>query len=250
MAERNLELDVFRDLLEQSELVGQLAKEEKAFTAVYEAFRAQDPKAYFDALERLKLTPFCRFVCDWIRIKECVFRCIELCGPPKPITDFDPRLLAEGIVRITADPAVLKRLVEAVEKPDRDAFHRIVTEYKLDAFCHLFCHWVCVVRYRLICHWLCTPDRPRRPDFIGELQAAGRALRLLLAKREVFDAAVAASNAGDAAKLGAILRGPELFRLCYLICEWFCSLRCVLACLTLCRQFFFDGSQQNVALVH
>ena len=103
--------------------------------------------------------------------------------------------------------------------------------------CHLFCHWICAVRYRLICHWLCNPDRPQRPDFIAELQTAGRALRLLLAKRDVFDAAVAASNAGDAAKLGAILRGPELFQLCYLLCEWFCSVRCVLACLTLCRQF-------------
>ena len=151
--------------------------------------------------------------------------------------DFNPRLLAEAIVRVTADPALLKRLVEAVEKPDRDAFQRLVTEQKLDAYCHLFCHWICAVRYRLICHWLCSPDRPRRPDFIGELQAAGRALRLLLAKRDVFDAADEASNAGDAAKLGAILRGPELFQLCYLICEWFCSLRCVLACLTLCRQF-------------
>ena len=40
---------------------------------------------------------------------------------------FNPRLLAEAIVRITADPAVLKRLVEAVEKPDRAAFQRLVT---------------------------------------------------------------------------------------------------------------------------
>ena len=97
-----------------------------------------------------------------------------------------------------------------------------------------------------MCHWLCSPDRPKRPDLVGELQAAGRALRLLLAKREVFDAAVAASNAGDAAKLGAILRAPDLFQLCYLICEWFCSWRCVLVCLTLCRQFPLDGDRQPI----
>lgn len=246
MADRHLELDALRDLMEQADVIRDLAKEEQAFTAVYDAFRAEDPKAYAAALERVRLTPFCRLVCEWIRIKECVFRCVTLCGPPAAIERPDPRQLAEAIVRITADDRALKQLVTAIEKADRGAWQELIRAHKIDALCHLFCHWVCAVRYRLLCRWLCGPIRSPRPDLAAELRAAGRALRALLAKREAFDGAVAAATAGDAAKLGGILRGADLFQLCYLICEFFCSWRCVLACLTLCRQFPITGFENPI----
>ncbi len=236
MADQNEEIEVLRDLLEEADVAGQLGKDEKSFAAAYEAFRSGDAKAFQAVLARLGLGPRCRVVCEWIRTKECVFVCLELCGLPKPVPKPDPRQLAEAIVRITSDRGLVQQLADAVEKRDRDAFQRLVAEQKLGPLCHVLCHWVCVVRHRLLCRWLCGLER-ERPSLVLELQAAGQALRQLLERREVFDQAVAASDAGDAAKLGSIIRAADLLQRCHFICEWFCSWRCALVCLTLCRQF-------------
>lgn len=238
MPDQSYELDVLRDLREEAGVVGELAGNEKSFLAAYDAFRSADRKAFQAVLDQLKLVPRCRLVCEWIRSKECVFLCLELCGPPKPIDQPpNPRTLAEAIVRLTADDKAVRQLAQAVEKRDRAAFQAIVTQYKLEPICHLFCHWVCVVRYRLICHWVCGLEVEQRPDLVRELQSAGQALRQLLERKEVFDAAVAASNAGDAEKLGSVLKAANIFQYCHFICEWFCSWRCTLACLTFCRDF-------------
>jgi hypothetical protein len=236
MKNQSLELNVLNDLTEEASVIGLLAKDEKAFTTAYEAFRCGDPKAYDAVLERLHLIPRCHLVCEWIRIKECVFLCLELCGPPKPVEKPNPRELAEAIVRITSNEKIVSRLVEALEKRDHKAFESIVAEYKLGNLCHLFCHWLCVVRYRLVCRWMCGLDR-ERPNLVREFQTAGQALRHLLEHKNAFDQAVAASTAGDAEKLGAVLRETDLFQFCHFICEWFCSWRCTLACLIFCRQF-------------
>ena len=247
MPDQSLELDVFRDLMEELGVIGELAKDEKSFTALFEAFRAGDQKAYQAALERLRLSPRCRLVCEWIRIKECLFLCLELCGLPKPSDQApNPRDVAEAIVRITSDEEAARQLAQAIEKRDQAAFQSLVANFKIGPYCHLFCHWVCVVRYRLICRWLCGSERDQRPDLVVELQSAGQALRRLLERKDVFDQAVAASNAGDAAKLGSAIRGADLFQYCCFICEWFCSWRCTLACLTLCRQFPLAAIQQPI----
>ena len=81
-----------------------------------------------------------------------------------------------------------------------------MTAHELGPVCHLFCHWVCYVHYRLVCRWICGPLSDKRPDLRLELQMAGEALRGLLEHRRSFDEAVAASNAGDAEKLGAAIR--------------------------------------------
>lgn len=245
MSNHSLELDVLRDLQEEASVIGQLAQDEKGFTAAYEAFRAGDAKAFHAALERLRLLPRCHLVCEWIRIKECIFVCLELCGPPTVVEKPNPRELAEAIVRIAGNEAIVRRLAKALEKRDRKAFEGIVAEYKLKHLCHLFCHWLCVVRYRLVCRWVCGLEQ-ERPDFVRELQTAGQALRHLLEHKTAFDQAVAASTAGDAEKLGSILRGADLFQFCHFICEWFCSWRCTLVCLTFCRQFPFEPVKDQI----
>lgn len=236
MKDQELELDILRDLTDEVSVIGTLAKDEKSFTAVYKAFRAGDGKAYHAALDHLKLTPRCRLVCEWIRIKECVFVCLELCGPPHAERTPKPRELAEAIVRITADEHALLNLVTAVEKRDAALFKRIVDKYQLEHLCHWFCHWICVVRYRLHCRWLCGPTRAERPNLAAELRQAGQALRLLLEFKGAFDGAVTASNAGDSEKLGAIIRRAGLSSYCHFICEWFCTWRCTLACFKICLQ--------------
>lgn len=238
MANKKFNYDAFRDLLEGASVVGQLAKDEKGFREAFEAFRSGEAKEYQAVLKRLGLFPRCSLVCEWIRIKECVFLCFELCGLPKPSDQTpNPRLLAEAIVRITSSEKLVRELAEALERRDRDVFQRIVSEYRLGPLCHLFCHWLCAVRYRLICRWVCSPQQIERPNLAQEFQSAGQALRQLLEHKNSFDQAVSASDAGDAEKLASVIKGAGLVPFCFFICEWFCSWRCALVCLTFCREF-------------
>src|SRR6266702_38689 len=237
MADQSFELDVLRDLLEGAAIAGQIGKDEQQFTALYNAFRIADGRTFQEALNKFGLLARCRYVCEWIRSKECVFLCFELCGPPKAIDKPDPRVLAQAIVKLTADTALTTRLAQVLDKRDRAGFGEIADKLQLGPYCHLFCHWVCTVRYRLMCRWVCTVEKIPVPNLVTELQSAGVALRHLLEKKDIFDQAVAASNAGDAEKLGAAIRAIDIAQYCYLICEWFCSWRCVLACSTICIKF-------------
>ena len=238
MADQRFESSVVRDLMDETAAIGQLAKSEDAFRAAIAAFEAGDRKAFQAVLEKLQLVEHCRFICEWIRSKQCVLGCFRLCGPPK-ITDTPPdlRVLAEAVARLSADPKALHELAAIVEKGDHDAFQRFATTYKLQAFCHLFCHWVCYVRYHLICRWVCNLQLEARPDFAVELQAAAQAVRALLEHKTAFAQATEAATAGDATKLGAVIEAAGLAQYCHYICLFFCSWRCVLVCLRLCRQF-------------
>lgn len=230
--------DVLRDALEEARAIGELAKDDKSFIAAYEAFRNNDAKAWQALLQKLHLLPRCHWLCRWIRVKECFFLCLDLCGIPKPPERApDPRLLAEAIVHLTADDKAVRQLVQALEKRDKAAFQRLVESLKLGPLCHLFCHWVCTVRYRLLCQYICEPRIGKPPELAFELQAAGQALKRLLSERGAFDAALAASNANDADKVAEIFAQPALRPFCHYFCEWFCSWRCALVCLTLCRQW-------------
>jgi hypothetical protein len=238
MARHQFDYDVLRDLLEGADVIGGLASNEQTFRQAYEAFRTGDPRAVRDVLQRLAIFPRCSLVCEWIRIKECIFLCLDLCGIPKPSdAPPNPRPLADAIARITADEKLVQQLVDILDKRDGKAFQKIISDYKLAGLCHAFCHWLCVVRYRLICRWVCSPQPIDRPDLALELRSAGQALRQLLEHKGAFDAAVSASNAGDAEKLKSAIAGAGLIEFCHFICEWFCSWRCAWGCLTLCREF-------------
>jgi hypothetical protein len=248
MANQDFDYRGLGDLLEQADAIGQLAKNDKLFRDAFTAFRAGDPAKFQAALKEATLLARCGIVCEWIRIKECVFLCLELCGPPAPATAApNPRVLAEAIARITADDKLVSQLVQILEKRDKAAFQEIVTKFQLGPLCHLFCHWLCVVRYRLLCRFMCSPQRIEKPNLAQELESAGLALRQLLAHGTSFDQAVAASNARDAAKLSSIIKDAALIPFCHLICEWFCSWRCTLVCLTLCRAFPLQAITDEIA---
>src|ERR1017187_10100307 len=224
MASQKIDYDAYRSLREGASAIGQLARDEKAFREAYEAFRSGEGKKFQAVLQRVGLHPRCSLLCDWTGRKECVFLCLELCGVPKPSDEApNPRVLAEAIVRITSNEKLVRELAEILERRDRDAYRRIVEEYKLEPWCHLFCHWLCVIRYRLICRWICNPQQVERPNLAEELQAARQARRGLLERNDSFDQGVVASNAGDAEKLGSVIGGAALVPLCFYICEWFCS---------------------------
>ncbi len=238
MADQNFEFDVLADLLSEAATVGVLAGNEKTFTAAYEAFRAQDRKSFQSILEKLRLTPRCRLVCEWMRVKESVFLCLRLCGPPKA-TDKppDPAQLAEAIARVTANEKLVLELAAIVERGDAAAFERFIAAEKLQPFCHFFCFWLCLIRYRLLCRWMCDPTVERPPSLATEITTAGHALRVLVANKKAFAQAVAGAQTGNDAEIKAAIGVAGLTPFCRLICEWFCSWHCVLVCFALCRQY-------------
>ena len=247
MANQEFDDEVLGGLLKGASAIARLAEDEKAFREAFEAFRSGERNKFQAVLKRLGLYSRCSLICEWLRIKQCIFLCLELCGIPKSIDPTpSPRALAEAVVRITSNDKLVHELAELLEARNREAFQRIVKEHKLESFCHLFCHWLCVVRYRLICRWVCSPAPIERPDLAGELKSAGLALRQLLEHKDSFDKAVAASNAGDAEKLASVIRGAELIPFCYFFCEWFCSWRCTLVCLTVCREFPLEPIKNQV----
>jgi hypothetical protein len=247
MPAKKIDYDSVSDLQKQAQVIARLAEDDKAFREVYEAFRVGDRDRFQSALRRAGLIRWCHIVCEWIRIKECIFVCQHLCPLPRVSDEApNPRLLAEAIVRLTSDEKALREVVEAFKSRDRAAFEKIIKQHRLEAFCPWFCHWVCVVEYRLICRIVCSPVPIERTNLAQELQSAGRALRVLLEKGKAFDEAVAASQTGDADNLRKMVRDANLIAFCYLICEWFCSFRCVPVCFTLCPEYKFEPIKNEV----
>lgn len=235
MKDASMQSDILLEFREQAAAVVELAKDGKVFGAVYKAFRSEDPKKFRAALDRAGLLARCHLICQWIRFKECIFLCWEFCGIPKTLERPNPLEFAKAVVRVLRDEAVVKRLSAALENRDAKAFRSIVAEFKLQRYCHFFCRWLCVVRYRLLCRWMCIPSL-EKPNLVNELILAGEALSRLLENQDAFQAAVKASNAGDSEKLGSAVRSAVQLPYCHLICEWFCSWRCTLVCLLLLRR--------------
>ena len=247
MPEPTLAADVLADLLNDLRAVGPLAKNEKSFSAAFEAYRAADAKTYQAVLRRLKLSPRCRYVCDWMCSKECVLLCFELCGPPKLDQKLpDARRFAEVIVKLTSDEKLVQRLAATIEKRDAAGYQRLITELKLQPYCHLICRWICAVRCRLVCRLFCEPVIVSRPDLAVELRVAGSTVRRLLEKRELFDLATTGFETGDAERVHSALRPLGLLDHCYLVCEWYSSWHCMRVCLPLCRVFPIDRIAEPV----
>jgi hypothetical protein len=235
--------DPDRELLDEvlagAKAMGVLAKDEEAFRAAVDAFRAQDGESMHLLLERHKLAERCELVCHWLRSKEAVLLCLELAGPP-PVENVegpDVREFAEVVAKLTADEELVELMANAVQERDVSAWRELIDTGGLQRFSHLLCHWVCTVHYRLVCDVVCQPFELQRPHLIPELRAAGLAIGSLAANREVFAAAEKAVRANRCEILAATLEGGGFAPFCFFLCEWFCSWRCVLVCLRLCRIF-------------
>src|ERR1700745_3629090 len=75
--------DVVSRLASQSEAMARLAQDSGGFSAVIAAFDSKDASAFRWVLERLEMLPYCELICEWVRIKLCVLRCFEICGPAR-----------------------------------------------------------------------------------------------------------------------------------------------------------------------
>lgn len=222
-------------LAAQAEAVGRLAKDAGAFTAAFSAFEARNPDAFRWVLGRIDLLPRCELVCEWLQIKICALRCIEVCGPPLE-AEKQPSLadFAKAAVRLAENEQLLRRAVDAVACSDPEAWRAVLTELKLLPFCHLLCRWVCSAIWRRFCEIVCTPGVVRLPDPVFELRAAAESLSEVLRHEKGFAAVAKAIEAFDCIRTRDAIGAAKLRSHCDVICWLFCVWRCSWTCRRLC----------------
>jgi hypothetical protein len=162
--------DAVSRLASQSDAIGRLAQDTGGFSAVVAAFESKDPNAFRWVLERLEMLPYCELICEWVRIKLCVLRCVEVCGPPRvdePVPSLEE--FAQAAAHLSSNEKILRRVVDAVSCGDASAYHAAIWEIKLEPFCHLICQWVCSVGYRRVCEVVCRPGVVPLTDPASEL---------------------------------------------------------------------------------
>jgi len=222
-------------LAAQADAVARLAKDAGAFAAAFSAFETRDPDAFRWVLGRIDLLPRCELICEWLQIKICVLRCVEICGPPveaeKPpsLADF-----AKAAIRLAEHEQLLRRAVDAVACGDADTWRAVLTELKLLPFCHLLCRWVCSAIWRRFCEIVCTPGVVRLPDPVFELRAAAESLTEVIREAKAFAAVAKAIEALDCIRTRDAIGAAGLQRHCHVICWLFCVWRCSWICRRLC----------------
>ncbi len=158
--------------------------------------------------------------------------------PTKQPSPAELREFARRLAPLRNNPDVIKRLLDAVEKENAEAFGTLVKELKLERFCYLLCHWICFLRCRLFCVVLCTRPGTKPPSTnpIAEISETAEALAKLAESEAVFVAATEAFRHRDSSGFRAILQRLKLLQFCIVLCRWFCSWNCFRICLILCKQ--------------
>jgi hypothetical protein len=221
-------------LMKAGKAIGRAATDDTIFRAVVDAYRAVDSESFQMLLRKLEITEDCELICSWLRSKECMLDCIELCGPPKrPITVEDIPKFAEVLVKITQDEELVEILADSIREHDAALYKELVKKLEIERFCHLLCSWACAVRHRLICRVVCSPRSISRTQFVDELARAGAAIEQLVKKRDQLQKVITAAFAFDC----EIVKNNLLdLHNCELICEWICSWRCILVCMSFCEK--------------
>jgi hypothetical protein len=136
-----------------------LAQNEKAFLQAFEAYTAGDASRFQAAIDQVGLTDECERVCYFFCEKECVARCLLFCKEPNPAV-FEPRELmdfAAVFAKVTADPALVQKLADIVERGDIEAWNAFIKEFGIGKYCHQLCHFFCNIHCRKKCRELCPP---------------------------------------------------------------------------------------------
>ena len=222
-------------LASQSDAIGRLAQDSGGFAAVVAAFESRDPDAFRWVLERLEMVTYCELICEWVRVKMCVLRCFEVCGPPPEDVEI-PSLekFANAAVRLASNEKLLRRVVDAVSCGDREAYRAAIHESELSEFCHLICHWVCSTIYRRVCERVCAPTPAPVRDAASEIRASGKVIASLLANKKAFSTISEAAVALNCVTLQSSIDQAGFGPYCEIICCFICVWRCVWACREVC----------------
>jgi hypothetical protein len=227
--------DSVSQLAAQSDAVGRLAQDSGGFAAVLAAFEAKDPNAFRWVLDRLAVLPHCELICEWVRIKLGVLRCIEVCGPARDQAEIpDLRQFAQAVVQLASNEQQLRRVVDAVSCGDADDFQAALAELKLEAYCCLLCHWVWAIIYRRVCEIVCSPEPVPLPDAVSDIRAAGNVMARLIANEKAYDTIARAVVALDCATAQSAIEQAGFTSECEIICWVICSWRCAWVCRELC----------------
>lgn len=235
MSTGNSHEDAISRLASQSDAIGRLAHDSGGFAAVVAAFESKNPGAFRWVLERLGFLPQCELICEWVRIKLCVLRCLEVCGLPREKAQ-TPNLqqFARAVVQLSSNEKLLRRVVDAVSCGDADDYRAAIAELKLNDFCYLLCHWICSIIYRRVCEVVCTPRFVPLPDAVNEIRAAGKVIASLIANEKAFDAIGKAAVALNCEVLQSAINKAGFTSGCEIICRFICTWRCVWVCRELC----------------
>jgi hypothetical protein len=223
-------------LAAQSDAVARLAKDAGAFAAVVAAFEAQDGEAVRWILDRADLYPYCELICEWLRIKLCGLRCIEVCGPPRPDDEL-PSLpdFARALAELGRHETVLRNLVDAVDCGAGEAYHALLEERGLGRFCQLFCRWICSIRYERTCEVICGPGLLAPSDPATDAVAAARDLEKLVSGHTLERLAAAAVEL-RCEEAQSALNNAGFQGQCEIICGLICVWRTTWVCRELCRR--------------
>jgi hypothetical protein len=224
-------------LAAQADAIGRLAQDSGAFAAVVAAFESRDPDAFRWVLERLEMLPHCELICEWVQIKLCVLRCIEVCGPPAK-TDRQPSLLqfAQAVVHLGSDEKLLRRVVDAVSCGDAHAYQTALAQLKLEEYCHLLCRWVCSSLYRRVCEIVCRPQIELLPDPVSDLRTAAKVMARVIANVKAFEAIARSAEALDCVRAQSAIKEFGFANECEIICWVFCNWHCGRTCIHLCER--------------
>src|SRR5580692_5446825 len=132
--------DAASRLASQSDAIGRLAQDSGGFSAVVAAFESKDANAFRWVLDRLEMLPYCELICEWVRIKLCVLRCVEICGvPQKEAPAPNLQSFARAAAQLATNEKVLRRVVDAISCGDASAYRAALDELKLGDYCQLLC---------------------------------------------------------------------------------------------------------------
>ena len=236
MSNASLYEDAASRLASQADAVGRLAQDAGGFAAVIAAFEAKDANAFRWVLERLEMLPYCELICEWVRVKLCVLRCFEVCGPPRvnqPVPSLED--FARAAVQLSSHEKLLRRVVDAVGCGDASDYHAAIDELELGEFCHLICQWVCTISYRRVCEVVCRPGFAPPTDPAGEIAATGKALAAVVANKKALEAISKSAAELNCEVLKAAIDKAGFVPDCEIICRFICIWRRVWVCRTLCQ---------------
>ncbi len=226
------------------EVLARLSQDPDQLKLLVTAFRAQDHDTFRAVLSRLELNNHCEIVCDWLRAKHCVLRCIELCKPDIEPVDLDLAEWAQLVPKLTANTKLFAQLCDAFNERNRDGFMAALDELGMARYCRFVCYWICNTWCGLVCNRLCRPERPVSivacRQLILELRQTTTAIERLASNRSALKSLNEAVRIRDCVIVRELLEQVGLAGHCQQICRWICSWRCVRVCFLLCKHSQID----------
>jgi hypothetical protein len=228
--------DVVNRLAAHAEAVGYLAQDGGAFAAAVAAFEAEDADAFRWVLDRAEMLPYCELICEWVRIKLGVLRCLEMCGVPHETAQPpDLQQFARAVVQLASDETLLRRVVDAVSCGDGDDYRAAITELNLEPFCHLICRWVYLIIYRRVCEVVCSPERINVAEAVSEVRAASQEVASVLKDESAIATIGKVAINLDCITIRSRINEAGLQQHCEILCWLICTWRCALVCWEFCR---------------